>query len=195
MTVQSSKTDGPNRAVSTHERREAILDAALSLFAEFGVEGTSMKMLAQRAGISTGLTYHYFKNKAELLDQVFESRGPVFPDLLSRHHESVDVVLPDFCREFGTSVRKNLDVVWLFYKEYRSSKAVASGVRKRREACLGSLADYLRARQEAGEVREVTPLVASRGLLGSLFQLHLTEEPSDQFVGELVEIFLTGIKA
>lgn len=195
MTVQSAENDISQRPESGSCRREAILDAALRLFAEHGVEGTTMKMLASEARISTGLTYHYFASKSALFDQVFQSRGVVFPELASRHHEPVDVVLPDFCREFGASVRKNLDVVWLFFKEYRSSKTVASGVAKRREVCLGSLAAYLDARREAGELRNISSQVASRGLVGSLFQLHLIEEPSDQFVADLVEIFLAGIKS
>ena len=105
MTVQSGDSSGsPDSGAS--QRRECIIDAALSLFAEHGVEGTTMKMLAKRAGISPGLTYHYFKGKADLLDQVIEDRGVTFPKLSGRHRESVDVVLPEYVREVGRHLHR-----------------------------------------------------------------------------------------
>jgi len=196
MTVQSDENNNEcSRASAALRRRDEILDAALCLFAEYGVEGTTMKMLAQKAGVSAGLTYHYFSSKAELLDQAIESRGFHFPELENRHDESIYVVLPSFALELGKSLRENMDVIWIFFREFRNSKTVAERIGKRRSACVSSLADYIESRQRAGEVRELSPLVASRSLLGALFQLHLTEEPTDGFVEELVEIFLSGIES
>jgi TetR/AcrR family transcriptional regulator, cholesterol catabolism regulator len=195
MTVQSKPTDESSRTTAANLRRDMILDAALSLFAEYGVEGTTMKMLAKRAGISPGLTYHYFKGKADLLDQVIESRGVNFPELATRHSESIEVVLPSFARELGADLRKNMDVIWIFFREFRSSQTVAQRIGRRRQACVASLAQYLEARQAVGEVRPLSATVASRSLLGSLFQIHLSEEPAESFIDELVDIFLQGIRS
>lgn len=153
-----------------------------------------MKMLAKEAGISAGLTYHYFCSKSDLLDQVIGRRGVDFPELAHRHHESIEIVLPEFARAFGAHLQENLDVIWIFFREYRSSKTVAERIGKRREGCENSLISYLQARQEAGEVREIAPAVASRLFLGALFQIHLIEEPSEEFIKELVDIFLAGIR-
>ena len=195
MTVQSGEDSGAKKGHEASDRRERILDAALSLFAEHGVEGTTMKMLARKANISAGLTYHYFESKVDLLDQVIKSRVSSFPDLDSRHHESVDSVLPEFSLQMGKNLREGIDIIWLFFREYRSSKTVSNQIGLRREECVDSLASYLRARQSAGEVRGIDCRVASRGLLGSLFHIHLLEEPPKEFVLELVEIFLAGIKS
>ncbi|MEK5061208.1 TetR/AcrR family transcriptional regulator [Paenibacillus shunpengii] len=48
-------------------RRIQILNAALRVFAEYGVEGTKMSMIAKAADLSHGLMYHYFESKEELL--------------------------------------------------------------------------------------------------------------------------------
>ncbi|UUZ83887.1 TetR/AcrR family transcriptional regulator [Paenibacillus sp. P26] len=48
------------------ERREQIMAAALKVFARRGIIGTKMSMIADAAGISHGLLYHYFKSKEEL---------------------------------------------------------------------------------------------------------------------------------
>jgi AcrR family transcriptional regulator len=49
------------------ERRQAILDTALEVFAEHGYESASISMLASRAGVAKGLMYNYFKSKEALL--------------------------------------------------------------------------------------------------------------------------------
>ncbi|WP_248925177.1 TetR/AcrR family transcriptional regulator [Paenibacillus hamazuiensis] len=48
------------------ERREQIMAAAIQVFAQKGITGAKMSMIAEVAGISNGLLYHYFKSKDEL---------------------------------------------------------------------------------------------------------------------------------
>ncbi len=50
--------------------REAIIESALELFTQRGYHGTSVSMIADRAGISTGLMYNYFRSKLELLEAI-----------------------------------------------------------------------------------------------------------------------------
>ena len=47
--------------------RAAILDAALYLFQERGYEATTMRAIAERAGVSLGSSYHYFPSKEHLV--------------------------------------------------------------------------------------------------------------------------------
>jgi AcrR family transcriptional regulator len=47
--------------------RAAILSAALDLFQERGYEATTMRAIAQRAGVSLGGSYHYFPSKEHLV--------------------------------------------------------------------------------------------------------------------------------
>ncbi|MCD6451919.1 MAG: TetR/AcrR family transcriptional regulator [Acidobacteria bacterium] len=50
-------------------RRREILRAAREVFAESGFEDTTMDKIAERAGISKGTLYLYFKSKGDLLIQ------------------------------------------------------------------------------------------------------------------------------
>ena len=52
--------------------RAAILDAALALFAERGYAETTMRLVAERAGVSTGNAYYYFKSKDHLVQGFYE---------------------------------------------------------------------------------------------------------------------------
>ncbi|MDX5423566.1 MAG: TetR/AcrR family transcriptional regulator [Hymenobacteraceae bacterium] len=48
-----------------------LVDTALQLFSEKGYDRTSIRHIAQEAGVSLGLLYNYFKSKEELLHEIF----------------------------------------------------------------------------------------------------------------------------
>jgi AcrR family transcriptional regulator len=54
------------------ETRERILDAAVSLFQEHGFAGTSIRDLAERAGVTTAAMYYYFDGKDQILEALFD---------------------------------------------------------------------------------------------------------------------------
>lgn len=56
------------------ELRERILDEALSLMAERGFAGTSMRQLAEACGVRVAALYHYFESKDALLSAVIAER-------------------------------------------------------------------------------------------------------------------------
>lgn len=53
-------------------RKWQILDIALSHFIRYGFYGTSTRKIAEEAGISSGLMFHYFPNKLELYEKLVE---------------------------------------------------------------------------------------------------------------------------
>ncbi len=56
------------------QTRAAIVAAALDLYRERGYDAATMRMIAERAGVSTGNAYYYFGSKEELI-QEFYSRN------------------------------------------------------------------------------------------------------------------------
>jgi len=55
------------------ERREAILEAAMAVFAERGYHGSSLDDIAAAAGISKALIYEHFASKKELHGELLET--------------------------------------------------------------------------------------------------------------------------
>ncbi|GLB60679.1 TetR/AcrR family transcriptional regulator [Cytobacillus sp. NCCP-133] len=53
-------------------KREAILEAAVELFAEKGYSQTSMQEIADRVGISKGSLYSFFTSKEDLIISIYE---------------------------------------------------------------------------------------------------------------------------
>ncbi|WP_445167871.1 TetR/AcrR family transcriptional regulator [Mycolicibacterium sp. Dal123E01] len=58
--------------------RDRVLDAALALFAECGVHGTSLKMIADRIGVSKAAVYYQFQSKEDIALEVMR---PTLEDL------------------------------------------------------------------------------------------------------------------
>lgn len=67
----SPRTAEQNEQVKATTRKR-IVEAALGLFAEHGYEGTSVRMIADETGMSTGLLYNYFDGKQALLHAIFD---------------------------------------------------------------------------------------------------------------------------
>ncbi len=72
---------GPGRPADGGDRRAAILDSALKLFADKGYTGASVRGIARGAGVDPALVHHYFGTKEQVF--VAAMRLPVSPgDLL-----------------------------------------------------------------------------------------------------------------
>ncbi|WP_243303884.1 TetR/AcrR family transcriptional regulator [Geothrix oryzisoli] len=56
----------------TPDTRTSLLQAALVCFADHGFDGTSMRMIAEKAGRPLSLLSHYFRNKEGLYLEVFK---------------------------------------------------------------------------------------------------------------------------
>ncbi len=62
--AESEHGDEPPEAASTRER---ILDVALDLFTEKGFDGTSLREIAERLGVTKAALYYHFASKDDIL--------------------------------------------------------------------------------------------------------------------------------
>lgn len=69
-----ARRSGRPRLADDHAPREALLDAAVTLFAERGVAATASKDIAARAGVTPAMVHYYFRNRDLLLDAVADER-------------------------------------------------------------------------------------------------------------------------
>ena len=53
------------------DKREAILQAALELFADRGFHGTAVPLIAARAKVGAGTIYRYFRDKENLVNELY----------------------------------------------------------------------------------------------------------------------------
>ena len=56
----------------SEDKRKAILDAALDLFAERGIAHAPTSAISAAAGVAEGTLFTYFKNKDELMNELYK---------------------------------------------------------------------------------------------------------------------------
>jgi AcrR family transcriptional regulator len=75
-------SDEELRVVHYSPARTRVLDAALDLFAQYGVSGTSLQMIADAVGITKAAVYHQFRTKEQIVLAVTERElGRLLPAL------------------------------------------------------------------------------------------------------------------
>jgi AcrR family transcriptional regulator len=59
-----------SRPAKINEKRQELLDKAVTVFSRYGYSKTTLNDIAEKSGINKASLYHYFKNKEELFVQV-----------------------------------------------------------------------------------------------------------------------------
>ncbi|CUR61433.1 Transcriptional regulator, TetR family [metagenome] len=68
--VPDNRTAG--RTAKAEQTRAGIVDAAMTLFRAGGYDATTMRAIADRAGVSLGSAYYYFSGKEELVQAFYD---------------------------------------------------------------------------------------------------------------------------
>lgn len=85
---------------SASDKRTAILQATLNLISERGFHDTPMSLIAKTSGVSTGIIYHYFASKEELIHELYTKIKI----------EASRAMLADYSEEM--SFRERFDKIW-----------------------------------------------------------------------------------
>ena len=72
--------------------RRALLDDALTVIREKGIDGLSLRAVAARAGVSHAAPYHHFKDKAALVDALAGEAGALLDERMAA---AVEAAGPD----------------------------------------------------------------------------------------------------
>ncbi len=95
-------TDSPSKQPRYRRRKEdrpeEIADAALQVFSEKGYSATKVEEVAQRAGVSKGLLYLYYKTKQDLFKTVVRKYIAPKVDHLLDIVETTDLPAEEFLR-------------------------------------------------------------------------------------------------
>jgi TetR/AcrR family fatty acid metabolism transcriptional regulator len=173
--AKDSRTGAASRA-SLSDKREAILRAAVKVFAQKGYFNSKVADIASEAGIADGTVYLYFKSKDEILHSIFDQAMEVFIqegkkelELLSTPEERLRKIAELHLERLGA----DRDLAIVFQVELRGS------IKFMQEFSAAGFADYLdiirktvEDGQEAGVLRnDVKPVVAAKILYGALDEM------------------------
>ena len=190
------------------DRRAAIVQAAVRLFAENGFRGTTTRELAAASGVTEPVLYQHFRTKRDLYSAIIEAKTaesvaqePEF-QALSRAGDDRGLftalgeailaryeIDPEMARLLLYSSLERHELSDLFFEH------VVADFYK-------FLTGHIRRRSREGAFRKVDAVVAAHGFVGMISHHGLVailhpdrpRRPRRKVVAETVAIFLDGIK-
>lgn len=99
----------PRRRLQPDQRRNELLDVASDIVSEQGQGALTLQRLAATAGVSNGLVYRYFTNRADVLLALLEAHWSVLDEELSRTGsgaESFEDLVRSWSRAYLDAIRR-----------------------------------------------------------------------------------------
>lgn len=186
--------------------RQAIVDAAYELFLTQGYAATSMRQIADGAGLALGGIYNHFANKEAIFRELILDRHPyrqVLPIMKNTPADDPETFIRTAARAMVAELGRRPDFVKLMFIEFvefngRNMPPVI-------EHILPEVVPLIQKfSAQKGLLRDMPPFVFFRAFLGLFFSYYITElmirgTPAaltqKNALDHFVEIFLHGVLA
>ena len=153
--------------------KEKILDAALTLFAENGYNGTSVEQITKAVGIKAPSLYKHFKGKEDILNALIDSAEVRYEEMFGSERNIGKI--PESREEFiemtmGRIVFTMRDPVirktrmFLVQEQFRNQRTSEVTTRHQLDGIQGMFAKILRGMMDKGLVKEDDPTLLSAEL-------------------------------
>lgn len=189
-------------ATRSGNKRDLIINSAISVFSSKGYHNTTIEEIAVQAGVGKGTVYEYFNSKLSLFQGMLQ-------EIISQYTNALELSTNDLPFEkriyqiFASHLefsRTNRELTRLVFLEGgiidQELKDWGWRMRKEKEAAL---VDIITAAINKGELRNVEPVLVATlisGLLGSMsvpIALGEWEPDINQVSAQLADIIMNGI--
>jgi TetR/AcrR family fatty acid metabolism transcriptional regulator len=163
-----------DRSIAFAEKRRAILDAAVRVFARNGFHTSRVGDVAAEAGVAHGLLYHYFRSKEELLETIFRDTWRALLEALRDVEESEDPALEQLRKVAAIVLRtwsRDPDLVRVIVREIARGPQLTREIDEIGQA-MDAIERIVARGQERGELRsDVDARLAAVILYGALDEI------------------------
>lgn len=187
------------------DKREAILRAAIKVFASKGFFNSKVADIAGEAGVADGTVYLYFKNKDDILHSIFDRAMAEFITEGKKELEGIESPIDRLHKIAELHLERlgaDRDLAIVFQVELRGSTKFMQ------EFSAAGFAEYLdiirqtfQEGQKAGVFRnDMKPVICAKILYGALDEmvtnwiLSSKPYPLAPMAGEVLKVFFSGTK-
>jgi len=191
-------------ATRGEQTREQILQAALQLFNDRGYHGTSMRQIAERAGVALGSIYNHFPNKEQIFLVVlmrFHPAVEILPALESAQGETVEELVRDAASRIVSQIDQRREFLNLMFIEMVEFKA--QHIQELFQVIFPQVLAYAtQSLQGRPELRPIPVPTLLRAFIGLFFSYLISElligtqfpsEAQENALEGFIDIFLHGI--
>lgn len=154
-----------------------IIDVAYALFLSQGYHGTSMRQIAEGAGITIGGIYNHFAGKEAIWEAVLTEKHPyhtIMPLLMAADGDTVDVYVRDAATRMVAELGKRQDLLHLMFIEMVEFNG--AHLPSLYAAVAPSLRELMAIfTQKAGQVRSIPHPILARSFAGLFFSYYITD--------------------
>ncbi|MEX1247151.1 MAG: TetR/AcrR family transcriptional regulator [Anaerolineales bacterium] len=186
------------------ESQDKILQAAFELFISQGYHGTSMRQVAQAAGLTPAGIYNHFEGKEEIFRQVLLQHHPyhqILPILETAEGDDAELLIREVAQRVYKAIRKRTELLHLMFIELvefegkhfgEIFKTISPRIFKFL-ARLKSAELQLRPIPVTNIMLTLIGLVMSQWILESMFLTNIKLPSSSRHFEDAVDIYLHGI--
>jgi TetR/AcrR family transcriptional repressor of mexJK operon len=171
--MPAKSKDAPKKGETT---RLAIEDAAVELFMEHGYHATSMRRIAEHAGLALGGIYNHFASKDELFEAIIVDKHPyrqVLPAILSAEGESAEEFLRNAACIIFAELDHRPDYIKLMLIEMIEFNG-AHGAKMIKEVFPKVFPTFERLVKSRKSLRVSNPAVLLRSFFGMILSFYIT---------------------
>ncbi len=194
-----------NPSLSKGERtRQAVVEAAYELFLKQGYAATSMRQIAEHAGLALGGIYNHFPSKEAIFAELILERHPykqILPILVNTPADDVESFVRTAAKTLVDELGKRPDFIKLMFIEIVEFNG--RNMPHMLEQVLPIVLPLINKFNKNKKVlRKISPLIFFRAFLGLFISYYMTElmlanTPITWIQGDalndFVEIFLHGV--
>lgn len=153
--------------LTTANKRDKILEAALILFAERGYDGTTVPMIAETAEVGAGTIYRYFANKEALVNVLFQECVKRFAETVKRDYPVSGSIREQFGHVFYGMVRFAKEHIHELY--FIDTHSNARYLDEESRDTFRQLMDFLHSYAKTGKEQGIIKDLPSDALIAVVF--------------------------
>lgn len=105
------------------DKQKAIFDSTLTLIRDHGFHGTTMNLVAKKAGVAAGTIYHYFESKDELISELYKHNRKLTVEVINNSLNEQHTFKENFYNLWATLYQFYIDNtnILIFFEQYVNS--------------------------------------------------------------------------
>ena len=159
-----------NSPEKIEKMRNDMMDAMINLLDDLSPDKVSIRMIAEKIGVSHMVFYTYFGDRSEIMKALIERQkgriGIHFEGLIDKaRNTTVKNVLADLLKDYAQTAHDHPKIFRMFWMTPRSDKGDDVESLRHLEPIFDKLSDLIKLGIEKGELSEKNPRLAAVTIL------------------------------
>jgi AcrR family transcriptional regulator len=188
------------------DTRTRILDAALRLFFERGYDGTTTRVIAQRAGVNEVTLFRHSGNKQGIIKAVVDRETDITDELAEVKFEPTGDMEADLTilgEQMIHNMREKAQLVKIIMMETSRNPDIWDHVSSAPFQVLGRISQYFEEAQLKGTIRSVDPELAALAFFSFFFRSMISTaflgsdifiEMDQRAIAQFTNIIVNGLR-